>query len=412
MICFGNSLRRVFSFGLGRQALVAAIFISSLLSSQSFGGNAQAADEGLLGPLWHGQAHFQEVGSIAWDLPPYNSPQESSGWLTVRDGKWFIFNRRRLVTKSYCGRYYAGVVARESSDQGKTWSNPPVTLINPSPDTPSSGCEVLDGSTFFDPRTHTWHLLAQCMASHGIGGWSLCHFTRADDSPMGPFIVDPHNPVVPGGALWSRICSGVGKACDPNRTVDEGTPEILALRDGYFYVTFHGVDRTIMRSYRGVARTRDFDHWEVSGGGLPDDAMLSSAECASWTPGCVGPGESTTLITGDYQYVLFEGPDKSLACTYGQAWNFGLVRTSKNNFPKWNGGWEQFPQNPVLTPSWEGPETRCGLQYARWILDGNDVYLLYEDIGPGARFTERRLLKLVPGPASPVALIRPPSDHR
>jgi hypothetical protein len=399
--------------GLNRGFVLAAIFLQSLFSAPCPGGTSQPLDEGLLGPLWHGQAHFQEVGSIAWDLPPYNNPGESSGWITVRNGKWYIFNRQTIrPIPRYCPRNYAGIIERESSDQGKTWSNPPVVVASPSPDNPGAGCTILDGSTYFDPAAGTWHLISQCLAVHDAGSWSLCHFTRAGESPMGPFVPDPHNPVVRSGDLWSRICSGPGKACNPAKTVDEGTPDIIAMRGGYFYVTFHGVDYTIGRSYRGVARTRDFDHWETDGADLPGDAILASADCEAWTPGCVGPGEATTLVTGDYQYTLFEGPDKSLLCTKGQAWNVGLVRAPRNSFPKWNGGWEQFSRNPVLTPSWPGPETICGVQYQRWILDGNDVYLLYEDLGPGVRFRERRLLKLVPGPAPSVALIRPPSEHR
>ena len=399
---------------LNRSVMAAAIFLQSLFSPQCIAGISHSQlDEGLLGPLWHGRAHFQEVGSIDWDLPPYNSPLESSGWIAVRDGKWYIFNRVGKPPKPrYCPHDYLGIIARESSDHGKTWSNPPAVLVEPGPDMTGAECAAVDGSTYFDPGTHTWHLLSQCLTVQDAGGWSLCHFTRAGESPLGPFVPDPHNPVVRGGELWSRICNGAGKACNPAKTHDEGTPDITEMRGGYFYVTFHGADYTIRRSYRGVARTRDFDHWETEGDDLPGDAILASPDCEAWTPGCIGPGESTTLITGDYQYMLFEGPDKWLGCTYGQAWNVGLVRAPKNSFPKWNGGWEQFPGNPVLMPSWPGPQTRCAVQYPRWILDGNDVYLLYEDIGPASRFRERRLLKLVPGPASPVALIRPPSEHR
>jgi hypothetical protein len=398
---------------LSRRLVIAAIVIQSLFLPRCLAGTSQLQlDEGLLGPLWHGQAHFQEVGSVAWDLPPYNNPGESSGWIAVRDGKWYIFNRLTIKPRSrYCPNNYFGIIARESSDHGKTWSNPPAAVIRPGPYTPGAECSIVDGSTYFDPGAHIWHLLTQCLTVHNAGGWSLCHFTRAGESPIGPFVPDPHNPVVKSGELWSKICVDPGKVCDPARTVDEGTPDIIDARDGYFYVTFHGVNYGTRRSYRGVARTRDFNSWETQGPGLPGAAILASADCEAWTPGCVGAGESTTLITGDYQYMLFDGPDKWLGCTNGQTWHVGLVRAPKNSFPK-SSEWEQFPRNPVLTPSWPGPESRCSIQYERWIRDGNDVYLLYEDLGPGVRFTERRLLKLVPGPAFPVARIRPPSEHR
>jgi hypothetical protein len=376
-----------------------------LLLSQATATPASASDEGLLGAFWHGKAHFRQVRTIAWDAPPYDSPGESSGWVATHDGKWYIFNRQVIPSKPpYCPNSHARVVVRESSDHGRTWSNPPVVVADPSNGNPGDGCTILDGSSYYDHQTNTWQLIAQCLDRNNRGGWMLCHYTRPGSSPVGQFVPDPRNPVVKSGELWSRICSGIAKACDPRHTHDEGTPDIIMKKDDYFYVTFHGFDDQANRSYRGIAKTKDFHSWSVAGGDMPGDAIMAPIDCQAWDPGCTGPGQASTLITGGYQYMLVEGPNKSLLCKYGQNWVFGLLRAPRDVFPRWNGGWKQFARNPILVPSWPGPRTMCGVRYARWIVDANEVYLLYEDVGPQNAFTVRRLLKLVAGSGPPVAL--------
>lgn len=71
----------------------------------------------------------------------------------------------------------------------------------------------------------------------------MCHYYLPGASPLSPlgFIPDPRNPVVRGGQLFSQICAGSGKHCTVG-TVDEGTPDIVVKRDGFYYVTFHGYD--------------------------------------------------------------------------------------------------------------------------------------------------------------------------
>lgn len=346
-------------------------------------GDAPPSD--LLAALWVGQAHFEHRATIVW-------PQgdESSGWVAVKDGVWYLFNRQYGFAErpAACGGLdHARTVVHESRDQGRTWSDR-VPVVDPDQSNDYANCAVLDGSSFFDPDTGTWHLLAQCLGSSAA--WRLCHYTRQDPSPMGRFTPDPANPSVDIGALWAPICGGSGKSCPPS-TIDEGTPDILYKRNGYFYVTFHGYDPGPRAGYRGAARTRDFVTWEVDAPDLPGDAMFGSRDCQAWNPGCIGGGEATTTVSGDYHYMLIEAPDLGLACTDGQYWVFGLMRA--RGLAR-SGGWESFHANPLLKPS---QRRACGLQYARFIRDGGQLFLLYEDLEKG-----RRLFELVRGGGPPV----------
>jgi len=89
-------------------------------------------------------------------------------------------------------------------------------------------------------------------------------------SPIGAWVVDPKNPVVRSGELWSRICSGNGKHCDVG-TAHESTPQIIEKRaDGLFLVSFQGYDVKLKRGVRGVALTPDFATWFTEGRGRCD----------------------------------------------------------------------------------------------------------------------------------------------
>ena len=124
--------------------------------------------------------------------------------------------------------------------------------------------------------------------------------------------------MVVGGELWSQICSGEGKHCPPD-THDEGTPEIVRKDGADFYVTFHGCNSDATISARGVAKTKDFKVWEVSGNGLPNDAIFGQVDCNKWNiewaeGTCVGGGEGSILVGPDgYMYQLIEAPDISLS---------------------------------------------------------------------------------------------------
>jgi hypothetical protein len=153
---------------------------------------------------------------------------------------------------------------------------------------------------------------------------------------------NPRNPVVSNGQLFAQICAGEGKHCQPGMG-DEGTPEIVEKMAGDYYVTFHGYDYTRKRAARGVARTRDFVDWNVTGGEgrLSGDVMFSSEDC-QWSEvpwgegGCIGSGQAS-IIKGRsgymYQVVarwasagrvhdswqVIEVADKELGCE--TAWN-------------------------------------------------------------------------------------------
>jgi hypothetical protein len=152
------------------------------------------------------------------------------------------------------------------------------------------------------------HVL-QVLPVRGKGGWQMSHFSCQGESPLQPWQPNAHNPVVGNGQLFSKICAGEGKHCQPGMG-DEGTPEIVEKMAGDYYVTFHGYDYARKRAARGVARTRDFVDWEVigGGGGLSGDVMFSSEDC-QWAEvpwqgeaGCIGSGQAS-IIKGHSGYM-------------------------------------------------------------------------------------------------------------
>ena len=367
--------------------------------------------------FWRGKAHFQEVRDIDWSKPPYDAHHEGDGWfgkpIPFPNGEWYLFSRKEMSDKpSYCpGPQTWQVIVRTSSDEGQTWSNPAVVVATPGPQMSPDACGIVDGSSYYDRATNSWHMLAQCLAAHNAGGWSMCHYVRPGPSPMGPFTAHPR-PAVTGGQLWSRqICDRPRSECDPHKTTDEGTPDIVEKVHGYFYVTFHGFSPP--KGFRGVAKTADFHRWIVSGPYPPDAPIVAPPECQSWNPGCIGAGEASTLIAGNYQYMMVETPSVSLACTPGQRWPIALLRTSKYLWPAWSSPlWQRFHANPLLLTSWPGPRSYCGVQYPRWAVGADHVYILYEDLGyenstGRAAFSARRLLELVPGGGPPVVFAAP-----
>lgn len=368
--------------------------------------------------FWQGKAHFQEVRDVDWNKPPYNalnSPSEGEGWfgnpMPFPGGTWYLFNRIWLPKQekpAYCPSPGWQVVGRESTDKGRSWSNPPVVVAVPGPPSAPDACGVVNGSTYYDRDTDTWQMLAQCMAAHNAGGWMLCHYVRHGSSPLGPFTADT-TPSVRGGQLWSQTCHSRG-ICDPHKTVDEGTPDIVYKKGRYFYVTFHGANYSTKQGFRGVAKTADFHHWITTGPDLPNGPIFAAPECQAWNPGCVGGGAASTLIADNYQYMMIETPSISLACIPGQTWPIALLRAPKDSFPAWSSPlWERFRANPLLVTSEPGPQAKCTLQYPRWAISANHIYIFYEDLGPNrnVRTAKRRLLELVPGTGRPVSLSTP-----
>lgn len=371
--------------------LLAAMFLSVLSLCAWVASPRVAQAHATLDQLWQGKAHFLKVATLDWD----GAGNEVAGSFIVEGGTWYVFNRAsaHVPTTPDCAHGRFRTVARASRDHGLTWSDP-VTVAEPGDSKAGDGCMVLDGSAYYDADAAIWHLLAQCLDTGGKG-WALCHYTRRSASPLGRFTADRANPVVRGGQIWSRLCAGTGKAC-PSTTLDEGTPEIVTKKDGAYLVTFHGFDPVTKQGYRGVARTRDFSTWQISGPDLPGDATLGPRDCASWMMHCVGVGAAISFDYAHYRYMLIETMTKSLQCVPGQEWRFELVRSPKGRWPRsGTGGWQRLPRGTLLTTAHPSPSAACPVQYARLIADVTGIYLIYEDWNRARGTVDRPLLKLV-----------------
>jgi hypothetical protein len=393
-----NFLQKILGFKLAGWISVGLLLLE-IMNALDQSASAVTVDD-----FWRGAAHFEQVGEIDWAAAPDGNTTESSSWFTVRSNVWYAFNRIAIPDpQRRCPSTHMRIIVRESRDRGKSWSNPQVAA-EPGDSATGDGCAILDGSALFDNMTGTWHLLAQCSDVGNQGGWAMCHYSRKNLSPMGRFVPDPGNPVVKGGSLWSRLCSGAASSC-PATTVDEGTPEIVAKAHGQFLVTFHGYDYASKTAFRGMAHTSDFQHWKVKGAGLPDGPLLGSAECIRRTPHCVGVGQASTLFTQKYMYVLAESMDKSLECLPDQQWIFYLHRAPIEEFPRSGSKlWETHAGSALLKPSSNDPQTTCKVTYARWIRDGSSTYIVYEDRITKSIYLKRRLLKLMPGGGIPIRL--------
>ena len=110
-----------------------------------------------------------------------------------RPGIWYLFHREYTFgpQPSYCKADYARILVRNSTDQGRTWSNGSV-VATPIPNT-AQECAIVDGAGFFDEETGTWHYIGQCL--NRTNHWMLCHYTRQAPTPTGSFVPNPHNPV-------------------------------------------------------------------------------------------------------------------------------------------------------------------------------------------------------------------------
>jgi hypothetical protein len=162
--------------------------------------------------------------------------------------------------------------------------------------------------------------------------------------------------------------------------VDEGTFDIFGPPGGPWWVGFHGQDGTY--AYRGLARTATFapGGWAVDGAdGTPRDASITRDDAAGWREqwapgGPVGAGAGSMLDEDGVYYALVEVPDRSLACTPGQNWDFGLLRTRDLGSARW----EQFPAgNPIAYSS--RPEGGCNPIYPRLLRDpaSGTTYVTY-----------------------------------
>lgn len=341
---------------------------------------AVAPDRLTLTSLWDSGAHFEfRKRDIFQDQEGLTSS------LIVLDGIWYQFNRQTF-TKAGCRDEDAiRSVVRQSFDRGQTWSNP-VTIVEPGNNVNAfDGCDVVDGSGFYDSDTDTWHYLAQCIGGPNVS-WTLCHYTRNGMSPIGSFVSDPANPVVASGQLWNAICTGITKHC-PSGTVDEGTPQIVSKENGQFTVTFHGAHGSPqVNGYRGVATTNDFHQWQVTGASLPGDALLSPVDCNSWggwnAGGCIGFGAARLLRSDGYNYILAEAADTSLNCVAGQRWVFGLLRNETFGSSE---TWTNYARNAYVENQNVSP-VGCALTYMNMVRDRGDIYLMFAPYTPDYGF--------------------------
>ena len=362
-------------------------------------------DGGVLADIFAGNAGLELVSSSVFPTP-HADPASTSMWnvgtyIKPLDGMWYVFYREGFYapTPDFCNGIVplTRIAVRNSSDYGKSWSAPAV-VASPGNFT-FDNCAALDGAPFFDNDTDCWHYLAQCIGDNKR--WSLCHYSRSGRDPMsGPFTANPRNPVVRGGQLWNRICAGAGKHCT-STMYDEGTPEIVDKINGWFYVTFHGWDGPNNVAARGMARTRDFVNYDVTGYDLPGDALFSPVDCNDWhivwNPKslCVGGGEGSMVRSGDYYYQLIEAPDGSLNCETSlgeQNWVLGLLRSSRLSAR--SGEWEQIKFNPAFKPA---KKYGCGLQYHRIFRDGEDFYFSMFVIDFGVSNLTMKVWKVGPG---------------
>jgi hypothetical protein len=250
-------------------------------------------------------------------------------------------------------------------------------------------CAATDGDPVYDRAGDRWRFLFQCLGESG--DWAGCYVERRGASPLGPFAAPAAiaNPVIESRALWSAICDPgdrCGRTPGEEPIGDEGTFDVLPDGAAGWWVSFHGYDG--VRGYRGLARTSSFARgdWQVDGaGGTPRDAMITSADAAtwheSWGPGGpIGPGAASLIDEAGWTYALAEMPDGNLNCTPGQTWDLGLLRSRTPASTTW----EQYPAgNPLVYSarasgaggaSAAGPG--CSIQYPS----------LFRDPGTGATY--------------------------
>jgi hypothetical protein len=91
---------------------------------------------------------------------------KARGWfgkpMPFANGKWYPFSRHLIHPKpAYCPGEGWQIVVRESSDRGRVWSNRATVVVAPGPQAAPDACAIVDGSSYFDRATDTWHMLAQ-----------------------------------------------------------------------------------------------------------------------------------------------------------------------------------------------------------------------------------------------------------
>jgi len=349
----------------------------------------QLLDPGPTGLLWNNTAHLNFVSKH--QFPTTNSSPSTAGanvgffFVPSPDGKiLYLFHREYFFEPrpTYCKADYARILVRSSTDGGRTFSQNFTIVATPTPNSPFE-CAIVDGAAHFDANKGSWVYLGQCLARDHV--WNMCLFTLTNSvTPFGLYVPSGANPVVRSGQLWSRICTPTRPAhCNPATMGSEGTPDIPYKDDeGYYYVTFHGWDPTHSQAARGVAKTLDFVNWVTHGAGLAGDAIFTSLDCNQWkgvqwaAGGCVGSGEGTITVSGDFMYQLIEAPDITLGCetTIGvQNWVLGLSRAPRGAFLA-TGQWQQYAVSPLVVPI---VKSGCYIQYHRIFFFNATLYVTY-----------------------------------
>ncbi len=291
--------------------------------------------------------------------------------VVVKDGVWYVFAREFVAPQPvYCPADSTRTIVKSSTDHGKTWSAD-TTIVDQIPNTPTE-CNALDGDIFYDAPSNTWHFLYQCM-DRSLK-WNICHSSHVGATPEARFVDDAANPVVRNGDLWKLIL-GAGTVVH-----DDGTPEIVAKDGDYYYVTFHGIDdKSPIDLMRGLARTKDFVHWEAVG----TAPIYTKADCQGWNvpwqaPGCYGGGASGTQRLGSNYYMVMESSDLSGGCVVDQDWVFGMLRS-----PTVSGPWTNMTDPAIVFSTFEkqadGHRPACALGYPQLFVDetGVEHLLLY-----------------------------------
>ncbi|HHH14147.1 MAG TPA: exo-alpha-sialidase, partial [candidate division WWE3 bacterium] len=340
-----------------------------LFSSSVFAKGATLED------YWNGNANFKYINKFSFPTSGGNAWKSLNFGMDIKvvGNTWYLFTREYgFASKpSYCSRDFARLVVRTSTDRGRTWSKKQVVL-EPKEGTPYE-CAAVDSYAFYDKDLSKWHLLYQCLDRNG--SFNLCYAYKNGASPVGKFT--PANkdnnktPVIKNGEVWSKFLNRNNLSLNVG---DEGTPEILYKKNGFFYVTLHGFDGK--NGYRGLFKTSDFLTWEPA---IPK-FLYSKEDCkfsVNWKDGgCIGGGQATTLKEGSNYYMLIESSDKNLLCTPGQNWVYGLLR--KKDLLNSSLNWEYLSDGGVVLSAYnQDANASCGVQYARLFKDKDNVtYLL------------------------------------
>lgn len=283
--------------------------------------------------LWNNGATLSLYQTYTHNNPDWQLGSEAGVHIEVFGGKWYLFNRKIVWqnTPSFCAnKQLMQIEVRESSDKGKTWTSP-VVIIDNIPGSPWE-CAATDGDIIFNAQTGIWHYLFQCLDRNGV--WNGCHLTHKGPTPIGNYSNDSsNNPVINSGEIWGAICTNqeadcarIARTSPYGKILDEGTFDIVELRNDYYFVTFHGYDG--INGYRSIAKTKDFDNWEV----IINDAILDRYDALKinidWaTTGPIGFGSARTIKYNGYYYTLSEAADMNLACIHGQQWISVLHRS-------------------------------------------------------------------------------------